>query len=324
MSKIRVGVLRGGTSREYEKSLKSGASVLQNLPEKYIGCDILITKEGTWHLGGIPITPEKLFKKVDVIFNALQGDFLENRHIQHIFESHNIPYTGADSLSSIVTTNKALVKKVLSLHGIKVPYSIQVKKIDHTKEKIREIFRTFPMPAIVKPLSSTYSLGVSLAKTLKELEEGMERAFAYSSTVIIEEYIKGKDAKCLVVEKFRKKKYYAFLPIELKRPKGAEFLDNTIRISGVAEKISPGNFTQKEKEGMEHAAISAHRIVGLRHSSKTDFVVNPRRGVYLLEIDPLQGFDEDSSTSKSLSAVGAKMSHFVDHMIGLALADKKR
>ncbi|MGH7175500.1 MAG: D-alanine--D-alanine ligase A, partial [Minisyncoccia bacterium] len=54
-----VGVLRGGPSREHEVSLKSGVTILANLPEpRYTVRDIYIDKAGQWHLFGKPITVE--------------------------------------------------------------------------------------------------------------------------------------------------------------------------------------------------------------------------------------------------------------------------
>ena len=71
MSKIVVGVLRGGPSSEYDVSLTTGGSVLQHLPEKYIGHDIFISQDGVWHSYGLARPPEKILRKVDVVFNAL-------------------------------------------------------------------------------------------------------------------------------------------------------------------------------------------------------------------------------------------------------------
>ena len=47
MSKLRIAVLFGGASTEYEVSLMSAASVLRNIPEdRYDVIKIGITKEG--------------------------------------------------------------------------------------------------------------------------------------------------------------------------------------------------------------------------------------------------------------------------------------
>ena len=69
--KIAVGVLRGGPSSEYEVSLRSGAAVLSNLhPAKYTTRDILIDKDGVWHIAGSSRKPEAALKGIDVVFNA--------------------------------------------------------------------------------------------------------------------------------------------------------------------------------------------------------------------------------------------------------------
>ena len=58
MSRITVGVLRGGTSHEYNLSLKTGARMLAALPEeKYDARDILIDTHGAWHMRGMPVDP---------------------------------------------------------------------------------------------------------------------------------------------------------------------------------------------------------------------------------------------------------------------------
>src|SRR3989338_2241440 len=58
MTRTIVGVLRGGTSNEYPLSLKTGAAMINALPEEqYEIRDILIDKSGMWHLRGVPSTP---------------------------------------------------------------------------------------------------------------------------------------------------------------------------------------------------------------------------------------------------------------------------
>ena len=102
---IKVGVVRGGPSSEYEVSLKTGANVLSHLRGDklnsiYKTIDILIDKNGIWHKNGIPTTIEKIFHSVDVIFNALHGDYGEDGKIQQVFDQWQIPYTGSGAFAS--------------------------------------------------------------------------------------------------------------------------------------------------------------------------------------------------------------------------------
>ena len=74
MNRIRVGVLRGGPSSEYEVSLGTGAAVLQHLPEeKYLPIDVFISRDGTWHVRGMPRDHQSIFSSIDVFFNAIHG-----------------------------------------------------------------------------------------------------------------------------------------------------------------------------------------------------------------------------------------------------------
>ena len=79
MERIRVGVLRGGPSSEYDISLKTGGHVLRHLKEDtYIPQDIFISRDGVWHARGFESTPERILKNVDVVFNALHGEYGED------------------------------------------------------------------------------------------------------------------------------------------------------------------------------------------------------------------------------------------------------
>ena len=58
MTRTSVGILRGGTSSEYNLSLKTGAAMLAALPEdRYATRDIFIDKRGLWHVRGIATDP---------------------------------------------------------------------------------------------------------------------------------------------------------------------------------------------------------------------------------------------------------------------------
>ncbi|MCH7590217.1 D-alanine--D-alanine ligase, partial [PVC group bacterium] len=80
-------------------SLKTGDHVLQNLSsDTYTTHDILISKGGVWHMRGFETTPDKVLKNVDVIFNALHGEYGEDGQVQQILDTFQIPYTGSGAL----------------------------------------------------------------------------------------------------------------------------------------------------------------------------------------------------------------------------------
>src|SRR4051812_28058000 len=105
-SSLRIGVLRGGPSPEYDASLKTGGHVLKYLNETHKPLDIFISKDGTWHVQGIERKPERILKQVDVVWNALHGLYGEDGGVQEILNHHGVPYTGSDRMASAVAMNK--------------------------------------------------------------------------------------------------------------------------------------------------------------------------------------------------------------------------
>lgn len=319
MTKKKVGVLRGGPSSEYEVSLKTGKSVIDNLPEHYTAVDILISKDGVWHYLGTPISPEKVFKKVDVVFNALHGAYGEDGTVQKILDKFLIPYTGSNALASAVGMNKVLSKKVYKGAKLKTPIHATVKKGKNSPKEILKIFNSFPMPAVVKPVSGGSSVGTAIARTLAELGVAVADALQYSDTALIEEFIAGKEATCGVVDNFREEAIYSLLPVEIRKPSDCAFFDYKAKYGGQSQEICPGNFTAKEKEIIQEMAKEAHKALGLRHYSRSDFIIHPKRGIYILETNTLPGLTGESLLPKSLKAVGCPLPHFLDHLIKLAL-----
>ena len=322
MHKIRVGVIRGGPSNEYEVSLKTGATVLNNLPkEKYIARDIFIDKNGKWFVHGLPTTPHEALTHIDVAFNALHGHFGEDGKIQHIFEVHGIPFTGSGSFASAIGMNKQMTKEVYKKEKLKTPQSRLIESLAEVSKQAHEIFRAFPLPVVVKPLSGGSSVGVTIAKDFSSFEKAVRDAFEHSNSVMVEEFIKGKEATCGVIDNYREQEFYALPPIEI-RPHNGNFFDYSAKYEGKSDEIVPGNFSESEKREIENMAIQAHKALGLSHYSRSDFIIHPKRGIFILESNTLPGLTEESLLPKALKAVGASISHFLDHVIELAITRK--
>ena len=322
MHRIRVGVLRGGPSNEYEVSLKTGATVLKNLSaEKYNPVDIFIDRKGIWYVEGKPLKPFDALSKADVIFNALHGNFGEDGKLQHLLEDFKVKFTGSGSFASALGMNKTLSKEVFKKNKIKTPFSKTINKDEDFAEISNKIFNTFSLPIVVKPVSSGSSVGISIVKDFRFLNTALKVAFEHSDTVMIEEFISGKEATCAVIDGFRNERFYTPPAIEI-RPYSGKFFDFDAKYNGLSEEIVPGNFTEKEKKEIARLAVEAHKALGLRHYSRSDFIIHPKRGVFILETNTLPGLTEASLLPKALKSVGATLPHFLDHIINLAINEK--
>ncbi|MCK9352248.1 MAG: ATP-grasp domain-containing protein [Candidatus Paceibacterota bacterium] len=336
MEKIRVGVLRGGTSSEYEVSLKTGDSVLRHLPEhKYFPVDILITKDGTWHIGGRPTDLPKVSRRVDVVFNALHGEYGEDGKVQRLFEHFSIPFTGSRALPSALGMNKTLSKEIFRKHGLKTAIhavvSTERMRTDLEDDAalqflVFEILGVVPLPLVAKPVSGGSSVGTFIVRNAKELLYVIEQfaktdsgsAQLIGTDIIFEEFIAGKEATCGVIDSFRGREHYSLLPVEIRPPAHKSFFDFESKYGGTSHEVCPGNFSRQESATLQNMAKLAHKALGLRHYSRSDFILG-KDGIYILETNTLPGLTGESLLPKSLHAVGSNLPEFLDHVVTLAM-----
>ncbi len=322
MTKIKVGVLRGGISDEYNVSLETGGSVLNAIPShKYTVYDILLTKNNELHINGFPTSIDKLAGVVDVVFNGLHGAYGEDGGIQQDLEQFNIPYTGSSVFSSAMAMNKSLAKERFKNEGIKTPRGVVARESDDIDELALSVFRKISPTYIIKPLSGGSSLGISTANTLDELKLAIHDAFKQSSGVLIEEYIKGREITCGVVDGQGEMDTYALPLVEIIFPSDKKFFDYEIKKEDYIKKTNPTRISPKKSLEIKNIAIQAHKALGLRHYSRADFIVSPR-GIYLLEVNSLPGLTEKSLLPESLKSADFEFSEFIDHILILALIEK--
>lgn len=322
MSKLRVAVVRGGPGHEYEVSLQTGASVLQHLPDHYEAQDVLIDKQGVWHHRGLPINPLELSRIADLVLIALHGEYGEDGQIQSVLDQAGVPYNGSGSFASALGMNKELAKGAFRREGLRAPLGAVLKKLNAEPETValqaKDIFHKISPPWIVKPLDRGSSVGLFLAKDFKELVRSIAECYRFSDKVLVEEYLKGREATVGVIDDFRGQRIYALPPIEIRRPGGQEIWTYDDKYNGATEEICPGAFSEEEKRELERQAVVAHQALGMRHYSRSDFILT-NRGIYILETNSLPGLTSESLLPKALAAVGCSYSDFLHHLIQLAL-----
>lgn len=318
MHKTRVAVLRGGPSAEYEVSLQTGSAVLKSLPDRYLGIDIFIDKNGVWHRGGEPLSPYQALSNIDVVFNALHGEYGEDGKLQREIEKMGVPYTGARTVGAALSMHKPLSKKKLQESGIRVLRSVEITVSDNISDLLFELFSRAPLPAVVKPASSGSSLGVTFTQSFEEVERGIKKAFLYSPTVLVEEYINGTEGTVGVIEGYRDEDIFSLSPVEI-IPHGEPIFDYDGKYKGRAMQFSPSRFLPSDLERIKATAKAVHKALGLRHYSRTDFILNPDGLIYVLEVNALPALAPDSSYERSLKTGNIELSDFVGHVLSLAL-----
>lgn len=296
---IRVGVLRGGTSTGYDESLAGGAYILKNLPrDKYEAVDIFIDADGAWHLGGKPLSYDKLHGRVDVVWNALNGFYGADGKVEQALELLGIPYVGSGPLSSAITMHKKLSKDRLAELGIPTPRGVYVESWGEGEREetvasvAASIARDFSPPWLVEPVSRGSAKEPIRAKSRDGLTAVLLEMFDLSIPVLIEEEVLGKRASVIAVPGFRGQPVYTFLP------------------KGIA-----GSRDKRASEALQKLARDAHSGLVLGPYSRIEFVIARNGKLYVAKVDTVPSLAPGSDLHEALAAVGATFAELSDHML---------
>lgn len=270
---MNVGVLRGGTSSEYDLSLKTGAAMMAALPEeRYLVRDIFIDRNGFWHLRGMPVEPARALSQLDVALNALHGGVGEDGTVQRILVRAGVPFSGSTGLSSALALNKIRAREILERTGIRMPRAVSfiAGRLNTTRDMARAAFSQFPPPYIIKPAVEGAGSGIVVARTLPELTQKIGDVLEKYGAALIEEYIPGAQASVGVIEKFRNQELYVLPPARVELPAGAAFFEPAHHVAGGARHVVPSDFSDEEKRALINLSRAAHRALGLSHFSRAE------------------------------------------------------
>ena len=131
----------------------------------------------------------------DVVFNLSESFHHDRAHepnIPALLELMRVRYTGSGPDALLLCKDKALTKKVLAYHHIRVPGFV----VSHRLSPLRRLKR-FKFPAFVKPRCEESSDGISKASFARDEREAIERAQfihqKFECDALIEEYIEGRE-----------------------------------------------------------------------------------------------------------------------------------
>lgn len=321
MARLSVGILRGGTSSEYELSLKSGAAMLAALPEeRYDVRDIFIDKRGYWHMRGIPTDAARVLSQIDVVLNALHGGVGEDGTVQRILDRAGVRYAGARPQAAALSLNKIRAREILQQAGIRMPHAVSFSLGNAltTAEMAQLVFSRFGPPYVVKPAQEGGSHGIQMAPTLLALPDVLGDVLDAYGAALVEQYIQGSHASVGVIEDFRGEGLYVLPPAHVVVPEGFQLVHPSHHHEGTLRHNVPSSFSHAEKRALADAARGAHRSLGLSHFSRADMILTPR-AVYLLEVNAIPGLYPGASFQPMLESVGSSVSEFLEHAIKLAM-----
>ena len=175
----------------------------------------------------------------------------------------------------------------------------------------QSISKLFGPQYFIKPERGGSSIDTYLVKGEVELPQVIEAALAKHPEILVEERIVGKEATVGVLENFRGEDHYLLPPVEIVPPEKADFFQADVKYTGETEERCPGNFSRLEKDKLMAIAHKVHTALGLRHYSRSDFIVAPD-GIYFLEVNTLPGLTAESLFPKAVDAIRRR--RYIEHL----------
>lgn len=305
----KVAVLKGGTSAEREVSLRSAARVASALRDAHFQVVEIDTQE--------PAFIDTLrIEAPDVVFIALHGRFGEDGTVQGLCELLGLPYVGSGVLASALAIDKVMSKHCFAHHGLRTPpYMIAESDERFQREAFLEEVRTrFSDKVVIKPAREGSSLGMSIISVNDDLGEALDKAFTYDSCVLVEQFIAGMEITVGVLGNRHPK---ALPTIEIVSER--EFYDYESKYeTGMSHHIIPARLSSDVNEACSRLAEDAHRVLGCRGFSRSDFIVDETGDAWLLETNTLPGMTEVSLVPDAAEYAGIEFPELCEMLVAFA------
>lgn len=308
--KIRLALIAGGKSGEREVSLAGANGVEKALnPEKYE----VRRYDAATDLARLAADAGK----IDAAFVLLHGPLGEDGTMQGFLDLLGIPYQGAGVLGSALAMDKNLAKILYKQAGLTVAAWEMAEPED--QENPRRLLKHLSLPVVIKPIRQGSSLGMSVARNEEELAQGLAKAFAFDSEVMVEEYVRGRE---ITVGVLGNKEITALPIVEIIPGEEFAFFDYQAKYQpGASREVCPADLPPEVTAKAQEIALAAHRVLQLKGYSRTDMIV-AGDSIYVLETNTIPGMTPTSLLPQAAAAHGLSFPALLDRLIELALAGR--
>jgi D-alanine-D-alanine ligase len=298
----------GGLSAEREVSLRSGEACAKALEgEGFKVTRIDVARDIADVL--VKLAP-------DVAFNALHGRFGEDGIMQGILEMLRIPYTHSGVLASALAMQKDRAKDVLAAAGLPVAEGVTVDRLSAAKTHV------LPPPYVIKPVNEGSSVGIFIVKDdqVHPPQELTRPDWPYAETLLVERFVAGRELTCAVIgEK-------AMDVIDIRAADGGWYDYHAKYAKGGSIHVLPANLKQNIYQNVQDLALKAHRALGCRGVSRTDFRYDDRPEgtgeLVILEVNTQPGMTETSLVPEIAAFAGLSFGELVRWMVEDASCDR--
>jgi len=295
-----IAVLMGGPSSEREVSLSSGAQCARALRDAGFGVVEIDA--------GADLVEQLKAAKPDVVFNALHGRLCEDGVVQGVLEWLRIPYTHSGVLPSAIAMDKQKTKDVYRAHGLPFVHSVLA-----TKAQI-EAGHVLPPPYVVKPNNEGSSVGIYLVMAG---DPPPTLAAGLPDMMMVETYAPGRELTTAVM---------GDRPLGVTDIVVTGWYDYAAKYTtGGSTHVIPAQIPDDVFQACQDYAVRAHRALGCRGLSRTDFRWDEARGLdglILLETNTQPGMTPTSLAPEQAAHAGIAFADLMTWMVEDASCDR--
>ena len=259
--------------------------------------------------------------KIDFIFNICEG-FNNNPSgeswVASTIELRNIPFSGSDSFTLAMCLRKHIVKQLLIQNNLRTPQFFYCKTLQEFTT-LSQFNLSFPL--IVKPAEQDASNGIdesSFVKNKIDLLTRVKKHFdTFSTGVIIEEYIEGREINVSVIGNGHEKRALPLseilfdIPPEI--PKiltyDSKWREDTL-IYQQTYGVCPAEASDELKSELESMALKCFDLFNCKDYARVDFRIKDNIP-YILEVNPNPGINSDSGLIRSATVAGFTYKDFI-------------
>jgi D-alanine-D-alanine ligase len=303
---LHIAVLMGGWSAEREVSLLSGkgvADALEALGHRVTRIDM-----------GRDVAARLAEAAPDLVFNALHGTPGEDGSVQGMLDLMGLRYTHSGLATSVIAIDKVLTKQALVPHGIPMPGGRIVKSA--------ELFERDPLPRpyVLKPVNEGSSVGVAIVTDEGNYGNPIARdakgPWGEFDELLAEPFVRGRELTTAVLGD-------TAMGVTELRPKSGFYDYDAKYTDGMTEHVCPADIPDDVAAACEAIAVRAHRLLGCRGASRSDFRWDDERGVdglFLLEVNTQPGMTPLSLVPEQARHRGMSYETLVQAIVDEALA----
>ena len=308
----KVAVLAGGWSDEKDISMQSGTA-----------CANALGGAGFKDVELLDVAAPDFVVRLaqggyDVAFVAMHGHYGEDGCIQGLLEILHMPYTFSGVLASALGTEKEVAKSVYKAAGIPVPDGVDVAPDTRlTDEQADEVVARLGLPIFVKPAANGSSFGVTRVTEASGLNDAIGKAGAQGDRVLLEACIEGTEITVPVIGNDDPQA----LPI-VEIVFNSPFYDINAKYEPSSmHHVIPARIPEEAYRKAQEYAVAAHKALGCRGTSRSDFIVKEDGTPVILEINTIPGMTERSLIPDSARHAGIEFPELCKRFVEWALED---